>query len=260
MRITLFFLLCMILVKSGSSQGVSDCPALSSLQIDGAEGDWSMQWVKDEEGIFSYNVCADDNNLYVRVRTDVGYVKRKMAAFGFTVWMDPSGKKKKKLGLKFPAGGPEAVERAAPLQQAASGNLSSSQKAEMQKLIDEALIKDIEVLELIGLADNPITSTRSGITNGIKLAIALDSESGYVYEAVIPFKSFRLSKASLDVMGIGFETGKYVPEKAKTNVKGAEVQGFTGANAMARTQGYESLVGNPKLSYASSAWTTIKLK
>ena len=50
----------------------------------------------------------------------------------------------------------------------------------VQKEINKEFIKDVEVLELIGLADDPLTSTRSGITNGIKVALAADEERGPV--------------------------------------------------------------------------------
>ncbi len=237
------------------------CPLSSAIIIDGNAEDWPMTWVQDGEKVFSYNVCADDKNLYVRMRTNDFYAKRKLAAFGLTLWFDPTGKKKKKLGLKFPSGGAEAEDRAVAMRQEGGPGNSAGERADFQKKMDKQLIADLEVLELIGLADEPITSARSGITNGIKVAIDVDEAGGYVYEALIPFKSYRISRASLTELSVGFETGKYVIPKAKVNAKsGATAEGDINTNQLSRMQGYQSLMGNPKLTYPNYVWTKLKLK
>ena len=133
----------------------------------------------------------------------------------------------------------------------------------------------MEILELIGLADNPLTSTRSGITNGIKVAIASDDEGAYVYEALIPFKSFRISKASISTLGIGFETGKYVPPPIKAPSGGNAVPqggyggsgygsgyggyGGYGGGSISRGMGGPSRGSSPMTS-SSSYWFTVKMK
>lgn len=200
-----------------------------------------MNWVDDEEKLFSYNVCADDQNLFVRVRTSEFYTKRKMAAFGFTLWIDPNGKKKKKYGLKYPSGGAEAEDRMATIRAEGDPGNSAGERADYQKQADRTMIADLEVMELIGLADEPITSTRSGITNGIKVAIKLDATGAYVYEAIIPFKSYRLSRATMTELSVGFETGRFVAPKVKPTTKnmlqaGADLT----PSQLSRMQGYEN--------------------
>ncbi|MDZ4714919.1 MAG: hypothetical protein SH819_05560 [Cytophagales bacterium] len=236
------------------------CPASGAVVIDGASDEWPMAWVDDDDKIFSYNVCADDNNLYVRVKTSDYYAKRKIAAFGFTMWMDATGRKKKRVGLRFPVGGTEAEERAAAIRDEGPQGNSMGEKADYQKMIDRRLIADLEIMELIGLSDEPITSTRSGITNGIKVAIAMDASGAYVYEALIPFRSYRFSRATLSEMSIGFETGKYVVPKATTKTKGGSMIDYTNPSQMSRMQGYDGMIGNPKLTYSMYAWTVLKLK
>lgn len=238
------------------------CQLISVLQIDGQAEEWPLTWIADPEKEFSYNVCSDDNYLFVRVKTGEYHIKRKMAAFGFTLWIDPNGKKKRKLGLRFPVGGAEAEERVAEMRKSNDNykNLTAIQRAEVQKEIDRKLIVGLEVIELIGLADDPITATRSGITNGIKVAIGMDADGAYVYEAIIPFKSYRLSKASISNLGIGFETGRYTAPKVKTDTKTSADGSFSGAKTLAERQGYESLQTNPQIAYASSLWVTVKLK
>lgn len=251
----------LLIVSQGcwAQPGLS-CPLSSAVTVDGNADEWSMTWEEDDEKNFSYNVCADDQNLYVRMKTGEFFTKRKLAAFGLTLWFDPSGKKKKKYGLKFPSGGNEAEERLKQLAAGGDPGNSVGERSDYQKAADKIMITNLEILELIGITDDPITATRSGITNGIKVAIDLDANGNYVYEAVIPFKSYRLSKASIEELSVGFETGRFVAPKQKPTTKNAPLAGgdLTPAQ-LSRMQGYQN-TGNPKLTYSSNAWTKIVLK
>jgi hypothetical protein len=256
-----YLLFCLFLFAGIASAQTTDapCPLSSAVVVDGAADEWPMNWVDDEEKLFSYNVCADEQNLYVRVKTSEFYTKRKMATFGFTLWFDPSGKKKRKYGLKFPSGGAEAEERMAAILSEGDPGSSIGERTDFQKRADRGLITGLEVMELIGLTEEPITSTRSGITNGIKVAIALDPNGDYVYEAIIPFKSYRVSRAALSELLVGFETGRLVVPKNKPTTKNATQPDLSPAQ-LSRMQGYENQGGNPKLTYATSAWTKLVLK
>jgi uncharacterized membrane protein YgcG len=262
----------------------SNCQLANIVQVDGKADEWPLTWIDDGEKNFSYNVCSDDNNLYIRMKTTNDLIKRKIGLFGLTLWMDPKGKKKRKLGFAFPSG-VEGKERMEVYRKATDGQKSDRQsagdKAEFQKKMDAELIKDLEVIELIGLTDDPITATRSGITNGIKVAIALDPDTrAYVYEAVIPFKSYRLSKASLSTLGVGFETGKYVPPKpanaAAANTPASVPPGGAGNNGGrggygggygGRGYGGGGYAGGGArtgsagpMGYTSYTWFTVKMK
>gem|GEM_PF-1530126 len=239
----------------------AQCPLSSAVIADGNADEWPMNWESDEERNFNYNICADDQHLYVRIRTAEFYTKRKMAAFGFTLWFDPGGKKKKTYGLKFPVGGAEADERIATLNKEGSeAGTSIGERADFQKHADEVLIQGLEVLELIGLADDPITSTRSGITNGIKVAIGMDETGTYIYEVVIPFRSYKLNRSAIKELSVCFETGKYAAPKQKTTTKNAPLAaGDLTTSQLSRIQGSQTLHGDPKLIYATTYWTKIQL-
>ncbi len=257
---------CVALATNVFAQGTENCPMGSVIQVDGQGGEWPMEWIANEDKEFSYNVCADDNNLYVRMKTRDEWARKKIAVFGLTLWMDPNGKKKKKLGLKFPTGTEGSERMLAVSQSNDMQKMSASERANFQKKINAEFIRDIELMEIIGLSDDPLTSTRSGITNGIKVAIAADEEDAYVYEAVIPFKAFRLSKSSIAELGIGFETGKYVPDK-KTKASqgppptGYSGSGYSGPGGSHRTTGpsYQGS-GVPQMDVPSVFWTSVKLK
>ena len=194
----------MVITASGLAQDATsaNCQLSAVIQIDGQANEWPMEWMVDTEKNFSYNVCSDDNNIYIRMKTKDELIRRKMALFGFTVWMDPNGKKKRKLGLRFPTG-IEAQERMVALRQTGDPNtMSAGQRADFQKEINKIFIRDVEVLELIGLADDPLTSTRSGITNGIKVAIAAD-------EDVSPAAAIHVVGAITAIKGFSRRTAKH---------------------------------------------------
>ena len=130
--------------------------------------------------------------------------------------------------------------------------------------------------ERVDVANRFIAAISVSGSATIKLAIAADEEGAYIYEAIIPFKSFRLSKASIEDIGIGFETGKYVPPPSKTpggSNPGAS-SGFGGYGRGSYGGGYgggqggygnsgmrgSSRSGNSEISYSSSVWVTVKLK
>jgi hypothetical protein len=257
---------------------LADCDMASVLIADGQANEWPMEWIVDsDEPKFSYNVCSDNNNLYVRVRLKDEMARRKIALFGFTMWLDPNGKKKRKIGLKFPTG-EEGSERIEQFRQSANKNMSPGERADFQREMNRYFIKDVEILELIGLSDDPLTSTRSGITNGIKVGIGVDEEEAYIYEAQVPFKSFRLSKASIETLGIGFETGKFVPKQStnsnSTGGGGGGGGGWSGSGggggrrggggarsgsgAGGRSGGQPN--GNSPMVNSTSYWVSVKVK
>lgn len=276
MKFLFAILLLIVVTAPGISQDPTpaDCQFSAIVQADGHEEEWPMKWLEDEDKKFYYNACLDASNLYVRLKVMDELTRRKLALFGLTLWLDPNGKKKKKLGLHFPTGA-EAKEVMEQYRLAADENvnMTASQRVDFQRKMEKALIENLEMMELIGLTDEPLTSTRSGITNGLKVALAQNEEGAYVYEAVIPLRAFRLSRASVSSLGVGFETGHYVPAKEKpkagTTTNSATAPGqtsdgsygtrFSAAN-MGRGQGYQGAGANTPMSYSAGFWTAIKLK
>lgn len=222
-----------------------DCNLAQVIQVDGKTDEWPLTWMTEDE--FSFNVCADAQNLYIRMKTDNDVARRKIGLYGFTLWLDPNGKKKRKLGLRYPTG-VEAKERMDILRAQGEGRqMSAGERVDFQRSVNRKLIENIEILELLGLADEPVTSTITGITNGLKVAIASDDGVTYYYEAIIPFKAFRLSKAAIEELGVGFETGRYIPPKVSNSSSSNKTTPPPGSNV-------------PSIMYQSNdAWTVLKL-
>ncbi|HEV8514016.1 MAG TPA: hypothetical protein VGQ59_12105, partial [Cyclobacteriaceae bacterium] len=72
------------------------------------------------------------------------------------------------------------------------------------------LVKDVEVVELLGLAKENIVSSRLGLANGIEAMIIAQEDGAYTYEAKIPFKAFGINKKEVPLLGVEFETGRLV--------------------------------------------------
>ena len=247
------------------SQVQESCQVTTPPMIDGKMDDWQGDWKTDEDSKFQYNVCFDAENLYVRVKTSDEMNQGKMGRFGFTVWLDANGKKKRKLGLKYPT--PTGRDFSTlPHNQGQTENQNRDiARTEMRR----NLIKDTEVLELIGLAKENVVSSRVGLMNGIEVIIVMDETGAYVYEAKIPFKAYRLSKASIPVLGVGFETGKLEAQKAGgTSGGGGQRQGGSGGHGGSRGYGGSGYGGGSRqggsaryseMQKAASLWVSVKL-
>jgi hypothetical protein len=184
------------------------CEVTSPPAIDGKTDDWQGDWKTDSDSKFQYNVCFDAENIYVRLKFSDDMTQAKIGRFGLTLWLDPNGKKKRNLGLKYPT----PTGRDFSFIDNPSDQSQNQNREEARLKMKRDLIKDTEVLELIGLAKDNIVSSRVGLKNGIQVIIVMDEKSEYVYETKIPFKAYRLSKASIPELTLGFETGKYIPK------------------------------------------------
>lgn len=180
--------------------------------IDGHVEDWPGEWWLDPDGKFFCNVGNDENNLYIRLKVADDLTQQKIGLFGLYLKLNPSGKRKGKVGLKYPVGKdesefkknePTAVDRASDIESMAQ--------------LKKELVSDVEVVELIGLAKQSIVSSRLGLTNGIEALILAQEDGAYIYEAKIPFKAFRINKKEVTIMGVEFQTGRYTP-KNNTNM------------------------------------------
>src|SRR6478752_938216 len=253
-------LICMFLfcLTTLAQKGVKEsCRAEIPPKIDGDLGEWQTEWLLDPDGKFIYNVCNDANKLYVRIQMSDSEVQRKVGLFGFTLWLDPSGKKKEKLGLRYPVG---AYNQEKDLPQVPK----DAKRGELEK----ALLSDVEGLELIGLADDPIYSSRHGLMNGLEMAITALDDGAYQYEVKIPFKAFRIDRSKVPVLGIGFETGRHDPKiPPQQNRSGASpssiAAGGRGNGVMGNNMNYAVAMmgtgGYSKWTTPTKMWFAIKL-
>lgn len=250
--ITYLFLTFASLTTLAQKQKESCAPA-APIIVDAKVDEWQNDWIADSEGKFLYNICNDANDLYIRLKMSDILTQRRVALFGLTVWLDPSGKKKEKIGLKYPFGTSDL---------STTPPVTTMNKNPKRGDIEKEILNDVEVLELIGLAKENIISSRLGLMNGIQVLIAATEDGSYIYEAKIPFKAFRLKKSEITVLGVGFETGILKPQKGKTQPAGSG----PGAPFYGNMSPYYQQVTlgpsgtNYEMTIPSKIWTSVLLK
>src|SRR5262245_24638006 len=70
------------------------------IAIDGSEQDWAGTFSYLEKEKIAYAIKNDTSHLYLCVKFDPE-IQRQALLFGFTVWLDPTGKNKRELGIRF---------------------------------------------------------------------------------------------------------------------------------------------------------------
>jgi hypothetical protein len=227
--------------------------------IDGHIEDWPVEWWIDPDGKFLCNVSNDEDNLYFRLKVADDLTQQKIGLFGLYLRLNPKGKRKGKLGLKYPTGKDESElkkEKPEPV----AGQTDIAAKIAMKK----EWVSDVEVVELIGLAKENIVSSRLGLANGIEAIIVAQDDGSYIYEAKIPFKAFRIDKKALPLLGVEFETGRLVVQnKNAANNTGysptSRIPGSYGQQNQQQQRYYSTYQYNV-LSTPGYLWVGVKLK
>lgn len=201
--------------------------------IDGRVDDWPVEWWIDPDGKFFSNVANDEENLYFRLKVADDITQQKIGLFGLYLKLNPKGKRKGKLGLKYPIGKDESELKKEKPEAVAPGTEVAARVA-----MKKELISDVEVVELIGLAKENIVSSRLGLANGIEAMIIAQDDGAYTYEAKIPFKAFGINKKDVPLLGVEFETGRLTVQNKNPAANG------TGYSPNSRGPG---AYGNPNM-------------
>jgi hypothetical protein len=164
----------------------------------------------ENSGIF-YKFEHDRDNLYLVFATSDETVKRKIAYFGLTVWIDREGKKDKKQGFRFPKG------FAAPQNdQGVRVQVPAQDMAKLLEIADE--------IDLIGIYGNSVRTVKRRDSQVRADARIIDDM--LVYKAVVPFGLLKHGYSPLNgkqTMSIGLETGHQ--ETSAPDRRGREMDG-----------------------------------
>ena len=171
----------------------SGTPAVP-ITIDALLGDWNdtIQPLPGER--LALGVSNDADHLYVAVTSRDQGVTRQVLRRGLTLWVDPSGKESKELGIRFPLGmarGPAAQ----------GGELDESVfRARMAESLSELEILHGEHLPAMRLpADGAL---------GIEVKVSFEYGE-LVYEIKLPLRSeegYAVGVEAGSVIGLGLET------------------------------------------------------
>ncbi|MFM7855075.1 MAG: hypothetical protein ACKO96_24905 [Flammeovirgaceae bacterium] len=243
-RLPIVFLFLNFFIAHAQKGVRESCDITTPPTIDGNVGEWTVDWNLDGESKILYNFCNDAENLYVRLKFTDDLTQRKIAMYGLYIKLDATGKKKGKIGLKYPIGKDDReLKKEKPV------DLPDAAAVEAYK---RQMLGDVEVVELIGLAKEGIVASRLGLANGIEVLITPDESANYVYEAKIPFKAFGIDKSKTPLLGITVETGRQTttnqPASAAPPAQGFGQRGFSGGG------------GYSMLAVPAYMWIALKLR
>ncbi len=174
--------------------------------IDGIPLEWTGATTWVESPNVAIGVKNDEDYLYLCVSSPVREIAAQIAMRGFTVWLDPEGKKGKTFGIRCPVGSAMGTGHAREL-----GDVAQDQ-AKFMEMIVERLKGGGNVLEILGPDED--SSVRLTAAEALGIDVALGYYDGRaVYELKVPFRRdeghpYAIGSDGKGRIGVGFETPK----------------------------------------------------
>lgn len=185
-------------------------PTSTQIDIDGTDIDWPQLKYFDKKVGILYGVTYDTNYLYVLVKAHEVEAKRRILSSGLTVWLNPDGKKKKKIGVKYPImemgpGKGKGMER----NKSPEIMLDESQLGNM--MVQGIFSDDMEILQ------------KHYLKTDLDVMIGFDSTQNLLYEMKIPLDLLKQkAKDNFEKIAVGFEVTEH------TRPTGGAPQGGSG--------------------------------
>jgi hypothetical protein len=152
------------------------------------EGISNLEYLYDsEQKVFSM-ISNDDENLYINLKFVDNAMQRKILEFGLTIWIDPAGKRKKKLELKYPL--EKMMDRPENPGNEKRGMGDDGFGNKMEELIN--LSDEIEIIGFDGSEE--IQSVYAGNEEGIRGLLINNQDDELVYQLCIPINELKLSE------------------------------------------------------------------
>lgn len=79
-----------------------ECQSMEVFLNEYSEADWNSGLLYDSKSKFFYQLANNEEYLYVHLVIKDETVQKKILAFGFTIHIDTTGKKKENTGIQFP--------------------------------------------------------------------------------------------------------------------------------------------------------------
>jgi uncharacterized membrane protein YgcG len=178
---------------------VDSHPRDGVIAIDGKFDDWSGNLEPLGTTPMSIQVVNDGEFLYLRLTASDAGTRMQIMRLGMTVWVDPAGGTKKKLGVRYPV-----VE---------AGSFGGGERGRgRRERPDEESGPPLERVDILGPGKDDARSLTRDHLSGVD--VALRSEQGSLeYELKVPLKHTSDRPYAIDAepgktIGIGIETGK----------------------------------------------------
>jgi hypothetical protein len=190
--------------------------------IDGVPLDWrgATTWVESPN--VAIGVKNDEHYLYLCVSSPVREIATQIAMRGFTVWLDPEGKKGKAFGVRCPVGPTMGTGRPDKL-----GDVAQDRDKFMEMVVDK-LKGAGNVMEILRPVEENSVRLAAGDATGIEVALGY-YDGRVVYELKVPFRRddehrYAIGSDGKSRIGIGFETPE-IEMDGRMTAKGGERAG-----------------------------------
>jgi len=228
--------------------------------VDGKADDWAGHLFVVEGRKISLGFLNDSQFLYVCLRTDDSAMMREFLRSGLMIWFDPSGGRKKTLGVKHPVGLPPGQMRLGRNEERGEGEQTAEFEGDLSEV--EVYRSGRREPESLDIAD----------ARGIELRASFAGRH-FVYELKIPLATPNQDSIGLGVrpgspVGVGIETGKSdlndLPQRPGGVAGGAGAMPPTGAFGGFGGRGVVGRVGRlrpnePVLPENLKLWATVRL-
>lgn len=202
----LLFVLIMMMGCSNTVHNIRSSYQPEGIVVDSSLNEWSNQLTYDNRSKLFYDVTHDQRYLYVALQTKDPLVERKIMAFGLTMWLDTTAKKKKGRGIRYPVPKKERLplpereeDKDLPLR------ARQARPKDSRRFLRTTDRKHMLLLDFDGKDRQQVDVNKS---EDIRVGIRAQSSSGVSYEARIPFaRIFDAPLRGEKKLSIGFVTG-----------------------------------------------------
>jgi len=173
-----------------------------ALAIDGKFDDWSGNLEPLGENPMSIQIANDGAYLYLRMTASDAGTRMEITRLGMTVWFDPAGGTRKKLGIRYPA-----IEEGT-----LGGDGGGRGRREHPEGADEPSGPPLDRVDILGPGKDDGRSLTREHLQGVEVAIRTEQGS-LDYELKVPLAHnsnhpYAIEAQPGKTIGIGVETGK----------------------------------------------------
>jgi hypothetical protein len=145
-------------------------------------------YTKDPSSNFSHSIFNDDHSVIIALKIQDPTEVLKLARNGMDIWIDPKGRKNKKIGIHYPLG-----QTAGDFQGRQGGidvNPSDTGAVFLRKQAAISVARKTEV-EYVGFRPEINGKKDLSDTSHISIATAYPARDGFYYSVRIPFTAFQ---------------------------------------------------------------------
>ena len=227
-------LILIVLIVTSCSQQKYISAKLNKEEYHQSENISRLDYWLNKKGDILYLVTNDSDNLYIHLKTMDNIAQKKILNYGFTVWVDITGKNKKQLGAKFPLA---KSDRMPPMQIGDFQTIEKGNGFQKDNLQFQYQTFEIELFGFNGASESDyILAMNDNDING-KMHFSKEGELNYLL--AIPYRRLGLDIEKEPIISIILESGSLDITSANSSQQGGggKMHGKMGGGSSQRMNG-----------------------